>query len=79
MCAFGVSVFIALSLVLNVGPQTAEYCIQASVSGIQLFLFTAIPIAYPLYKFKLPRNYLYIVCVGHKSDVHTEYIICMII
>ena len=67
------SLYLGLSLVLNVRPQTTEYCIQASIAGINLFSFTAIPLAYPLYKFNLPRNYLYILCGGHKYDIHKEY------
>lgn len=67
------SLYIGLSLILNVRPQTTGYCIQATIGGINLFLFTAIPTGYALYKFNLPRNYLKVLCGGHKYEIHKEY------
>ena len=60
-------------MILNVRPTTPEYCVQATVSGITVFLLSAIPTGYVLYKFKLPRNYLWIICCDKQSQIHDEY------
>ena len=68
-----ISIFIVLSIALNVRPQTPEYCVQAAVAGIVLYLFSAIPTGYALYRFKLPRNYLRICCAGNKHLIDEQY------